>query len=352
MNHQGTKTPRRVESGPVLWQVRCACVGPFHSESATGRNEAGIASLSSWWPWCLGGELPSWEGIMSNDCIRTLRDGDLATIISIWNRALVRNPISAGRFVSMVFADPDYWPGEDSGFLVATRGDAVVGFLRAIIRRVPNDRLGMEPEDGFIPYLAVDPAHQRSGIGTSLLNAALDYLTRHGRKRVWVCGTTTSAPGSISPGVDVDAYAPALALFEKHGFTVNQHGYSMSREVVDFEVAAFETLGVGDRPRHQGRIADSGARAGFARIHGRFAARLPGTSPARGKTQSGGLGEMLIALSGDKNRRLLPMVRRALRPVRRRTQPPRPAHRGQALHRVGSPHPRRRWPDGLVQLGG
>jgi mycothiol synthase len=236
---------------------------------------------------------------MTGFCIRTLRGDDLPTVVSIWNDALVRNPLTEDRFVRMVLADPDYWPGEDSGFFVATRGGTVAGFLRAIIRRVPNDRLGLEPEDGFIPYLAVDPVHQRRGIGTLLLNTALDYFGRHGRKRIWVCGTTTSAPGSISPGVDVDAYAAALALFKKHGFVVNQQGFSMSREVVDFDVAAFEHWAW-----ESGRDikVESLTPARVQDLFEFLAVSLPGSwnLAARGKIQSGGLGEMLIALSGDK----------------------------------------------------
>jgi mycothiol synthase len=164
---------------------------------------------------------------------------------------------------------------------------------------VPNDRLGMEPEDGFIPYLAVDPGQQRTGVGTALLGAALDYFNRHGRKRIWVCGTTTSAPGSISPGVDVDAYAPALALFEKHGFVVDQQGFSMSREVVDFDVAAFERWAW----ESGGEIkVETLTPARVQDLLEFLAVSLPGSwnLAARGKIQSGGLGEMLIALSGDK----------------------------------------------------
>ena len=122
--------------------------------------------------------------------IRTLLGSDLDAILSIWNRALHRDPINEGRFLSNVSADPDYWPGEDSGFFVATKEDQPVGFLRAIIRRWPNDRVGLEPEDGWIPVIGVAPEHQRAGIGTALLHAALDYFKRHGRKRVWVCAVS------------------------------------------------------------------------------------------------------------------------------------------------------------------
>ena len=232
---------------------------------------------------------------MSPIAIRTLCGDDLPAIIDVWNRALVRNPISSARLVSMVFADPDYWPGDDSGFFVATCGGKLAGFLRAIIRRVPNDRLGLEPENGWIPYLAVDPACQRSGIGTQLLAAAIKYFAQHGRTRVWVCGTTTSAPGSIFPGVDVDAYPRALPLFQKHGFVVDQQGFSMSREVVDFDVPAFERWAWETGPEVRvesltpGRVQDLFVFTAESR---------PGSwnIAARAKVQSGALHEMLIGL--------------------------------------------------------
>ena len=106
---------------------------------------------------------------MSPVRIRTLLGSDLNVVLSIWNRMLKRDPMTMGRFVSSVLGDPDYWPGEDSGFFVATRDDRPIGFLRAIVRRMPNDRVGIEPELGWIPVVAVDPDHQRSGVGTALI---------------------------------------------------------------------------------------------------------------------------------------------------------------------------------------
>jgi LmbE family N-acetylglucosaminyl deacetylase len=121
---------------------------------------------------------------------------DVPAVLGIWNRALTRDPISEERFVHVVLADADYWQGPDSGFFVAELNDRPAGFLRAIIRRQPNDRLGLEPEDGWIPYFAVDPDLQRRGVGAALLDAASDWLRGQGRQRIWVCGTPTSAPGS------------------------------------------------------------------------------------------------------------------------------------------------------------
>lgn len=114
-----------------------------------------------------------------------------------------------------------------------------MAFLRAIIRRWPNDRLGLEPEDGWIPVLAVNPAHQRRGIGRTLLGRAIEYFRSHGRKRVWICGNTGSAPGYVFPGIDRDAYGPALAWLLRSGFVIDHEPVSMARELTDFDVAAY-----------------------------------------------------------------------------------------------------------------
>lgn len=216
-------------------------------------------------------------------------------MLSIWNRALIRDPISESRFVSGVLCDPDYRPGEDSGFIVACSGGRPVGFVRAIVRRWPNDRVGLEPENGWIPVIAVDPDHQRRSIGAALLKEALAYFRRHGRKRVWVCGNTGSAPGYVFPGVDPDAYPGGVALFRKAGFVVDHEPVAMSRAVVDFDVA--------------GLLARARAACPEVHVEPLTAARVPDfftflaeefpgdwNIAARAKVRGGGMGEVLIAL--------------------------------------------------------
>ncbi len=171
--------------------------------------------------------------------IRPLTGADIKPILAIWNRALARDPISEGRFVSSVLASPDLWPGEESGFFVAERAGRPAGFLRAIVRRWPNDRVGLEPECGYIPVMAVDPAHQRAGAGRALLEAALAFFHRNGRRRIWVCGNTGSAPGYVFPGVDKDAYPGAMALLTRAGFVVDHEPVAMSRSLLDFDAEAF-----------------------------------------------------------------------------------------------------------------
>lgn len=231
--------------------------------------------------------------------VRTLCGRDVEPVLGIWNRALVRDPIDEGRFVRHVLADPDYWPGDDSGFVVAEADGDVVGFCRAIVRRWPNDRLGVEPEDGFVSALAVDPAMQGRGVGSRLIETALEYFGRQGRKRAWVCGTPTSAPGSFVPGVDREAYPAALPLFGKHGFAVDQFGYSMARSVVDLELEEFRRTAWATGPQ----VEVTGVGAGDVQdLLSYVAAELPGswTIAARQKIQSGRTEEMLIARLGGR----------------------------------------------------
>jgi mycothiol synthase len=231
--------------------------------------------------------------------IRTLVGTDIEPVVAVWNRALRRDPISPTRFVSWLMGDPDYRPGEDSGFLVAVEGDQPVGFLRAIVRHWPNDRVGLEPENGWLPVMAVDPAHQRRGIGRELLNTAFDYLRRLGRRQVWVCGNTGSAPGYVFPGVDRDAYPGALALLRKLGFTVDHEPVAMSREVVDFDVEKFhrDAWETGKEV-----TVHTLTPAGVQDFMNFMAAAFPGdwNLAARGKVRSGALHEVLVAEVGGR----------------------------------------------------
>lgn len=231
--------------------------------------------------------------------IRTLKSVDLADILSIWNRALVRDTVSQGRLVSMIYGDPDYQPGKDSGFFVATRGGKQVGFLRAVIRHWPNDRVGLEPEDGWISVVAVDPDHQRQGVGTALLQRALDYFRKHGRKKIWVCGHTGSAPGYTFCGVDKDAYPGGLKLLTKAGFKVRNEPVSMTREVVTFDVDGLAREAAKACPEAEVVTLTPERIDDFFNF---LAECFPGdwNTAARAKVRAGLLHEVLIAILNGK----------------------------------------------------
>lgn len=167
--------------------------------------------------------------------IRTMQGRDLHGIVTLWNKCLPRDPINLGRFLNTFVVEVNYDPVSGEGCYVAVKDDQIIGFIRALVRRVPNDRLGFEENDGWISVLFVDANHQRRGIGKALLHKAERFLQQNNRRRVWVCGNTGSAPGYVFPGVDQQGYAPALAFFKQHGYVVDHEPVSMSGPIVDFD---------------------------------------------------------------------------------------------------------------------
>jgi ribosomal protein S18 acetylase RimI-like enzyme len=216
-------------------------------------------------------------------------------VLAIWNRSLTRDPTTMGRFVADVLCDPDYRAGDDSGFFVAERSGDVVGFLRAIVRRVPNERMGLEPGEGWMPVFAVDPDHRRRGAATALLEAAFAWLRRGGVRHISISGKSGSAPGYVFAGVDKDAYAPALALLLRHGFRERNEAVSMSREIPCFPVDEYrrDAWSVGKdvviETLTPARVDD------FFRF---LAVEFPGDwiGAARGRIRSGAMDHILIAL--------------------------------------------------------
>jgi ribosomal protein S18 acetylase RimI-like enzyme len=86
---------------------------------------------------------------------------------------------------------------------VADVGGAPVGFV-AVVHHGPADD---EPCSGEIEMIAVDPQHQRRGVGRQLIDHALDHMRRAGLRLAVVA--TGGDPG----------HAPARAAYENAGFT-------------------------------------------------------------------------------------------------------------------------------------
>ncbi len=167
--------------------------------------------------------------------IRPIRTTDIKDIVALWNRTLPRDTINVQRFVNWLFVDPDFDPLSLSGCWVAVKDSAPIGFARAIVRTVPNDGLGLEEEDGWIPVIFIAPEEQRKGIGSRLMEKMLEYFKDSGRRRVWVCGNTGSAPAYMFPGIDKEAYTAGLKFFNKWEFVVDHEPVAMARSIIEFD---------------------------------------------------------------------------------------------------------------------
>jgi GNAT superfamily N-acetyltransferase len=123
------------------------------------------------------------------------RDRDLAPISYLWHATLAPT-----------------WPvlpralGRLQLGLVAEVGGAVVGF-------VGHDATGRR--GGSVPLLLVHPDHQRRGLGTELLAAALTEL---GRAGVTTAHVGHGGPAYIWPGAPLDLPA-GIGFFARAGFT-------------------------------------------------------------------------------------------------------------------------------------
>lgn len=162
--------------------------------------------------------------------LRNFEDGDEKGVVELWNRCLVRDPITPGIFRRKVILDPNFDP---AGCTVAVAGGEVVGFMLALVRRVPMPGIGLQENTGWITSFFVHPAYRQRGIGSSMLNRALEFFRQERRAEVWVSPYT---PHYFFPGVDVDAYPEALRLLEAHGFAEDHRVVGMSRKLLDFTV--------------------------------------------------------------------------------------------------------------------
>jgi len=76
---------------------------------------------------------------------------------------------------------------------VAERNNAVVGYVYA--KMEPHNWKELRAPAGFINDVVVDEVHRHSGIGSALVEAAMQWLREHGAPRVllWTAEKNTSA---------------------------------------------------------------------------------------------------------------------------------------------------------------
>lgn len=162
--------------------------------------------------------------------IRSYRPGDEDELLRVWNAAMVADPIGATTWRAKVLLDPNFDP---EGCFVADVDGRVRGFLLSLVRRVPFFQAGMQPEQGWITAFGVEPTWQGHGLGGALLEAALTRFEGLGRTTVQI---SPYVPNYFTPGIDVAAYADAIAFLERRGFAVIQRPISMRAELTGFQV--------------------------------------------------------------------------------------------------------------------
>lgn len=162
--------------------------------------------------------------------IRPYAPADEAAVLRTWNASMVADPITATTFRAKVLLDPNFDP---AGCLVAEVDGEARGFILSLVRRVPFFAMGYQEDQSWITAFGVDPAFQRQGIGTALLEAAETRLREMGRTSIAI---SPYVPNYFTPGPDVNAYADGVRFLTTRGFEVLSRPLSMRNELTDYRL--------------------------------------------------------------------------------------------------------------------
>lgn len=165
--------------------------------------------------------------------VRNYERGDKEKIVALWNICLAQEPITNELFKRKVLLKPNF---DTKGCFVAEEERNLVGFILAIVRRIPNERSGLEMDRGWITVIFVHPDYKRKRVGSLLLKNAVDFLRLKKRKFVYVCGLSGSSPNFFWPGIDVERYAGAIEFFKKQHFIIDHYAYGMEKLLDNFEI--------------------------------------------------------------------------------------------------------------------
>lgn len=159
---------------------------------------------------------------------RYYESGDEKSIVQLWNESLPQDPITSKRFRNLVLLDANFDP---QGLRLAFQDDKLVGCVYAVRRLLPMAGTDLEPENGWIPFFFVHRDVRNSGVGETLMKAALDFLAAAGRKQVFFA---SYAPNYILPGIDEEAYPEGYAFLLRQGFERQYSPVAMDRSLVGY----------------------------------------------------------------------------------------------------------------------
>ena len=167
---------------------------------------------------------------MSLPTIRQFDACEAKEVVGLWNLCLPRDEITLATFRRKVVLDTNF---DARGCFVAEAGGSSVGFMLGIRRLYPFYDLGLEPGRGWLTAFFVHPAWRGRGVGTALLERALEHLRAQGATEARVADYT---PNYFMPGIDLDAYADSFRFLQARGFRTEQKVYGMRTSLLDFTV--------------------------------------------------------------------------------------------------------------------
>lgn len=164
---------------------------------------------------------------MIDTSIVTYQEKYLESLIELWNKELIYDPINERRFTELYIYTQDFDP---SLILLKIKEEKVIGFIVGVRRKTSYYTKGLEPDRAWIINMAVDINHQQQHIGTTLYKTLVDKFKERGSKEVTLCAFS---PNYLAPGIDI-RYEKGLAFFRKMGYVLETPAVSMERELWSF----------------------------------------------------------------------------------------------------------------------
>lgn len=162
--------------------------------------------------------------------VRVFGTGDGPGIADAWTAAAPGDGISYRRFRDLVLLDRNF---DSDGLFVAVDGDEIVGAAYAVRRLIAHQGDDLEPGNGWIPFLFVVPTARNEGIGTELLQSALDWLRSQSVDTAYFSSYT---PNYFHPGLDIERYPHGHRLLTSMGFNTQYECVAMDRSLNDYQM--------------------------------------------------------------------------------------------------------------------
>lgn len=147
-------------------------------------------------------------------------------------------------FAKRVLVDPNFNP---EGLIIYEQENKVLGFLLAIVRKLPLSGSDLEPENGWITAFFVAPSARGQGIATRMMEAASAFFLSQGRKRVYF---SSYAPNYFVPGIDEYTYPAGKEWLVRQRFRVLYPAVAMDKNLVGYaypeDVRQLETERIGE----------------------------------------------------------------------------------------------------------
>lgn len=149
-------------------------------------------------------------------------------VLELWNESMTADVLSYKRFLKLVVLDENF---SKNLCKIALDNGKVVGFIWAVVRKVPYGDRGLESNRGWIVGICVKDTYRRKGIGTELIRQVEMQMIDQGISNITI---GAYSPNYLFPGVDKKNYPGALGFLEKNGYQAYNEAVSMERNLYDF----------------------------------------------------------------------------------------------------------------------